>query len=260
MRLESYKDIPPCDEMKDVIVEILVEVITILSIATAEIKKGRRSESILANCLLSHIVLGRYLDRFLGKSDTEASLKRLDTLTQEEARLAIAKILKLTYVMDDKFHWLTDSAPNVSSLVNGILISFLSAIAQQLMGQAEEEKCSSYLSLSCLFSRPIIFVVRDLKRDLRIWLSPPDSSTIHNISRNLHHEGTATWFFQGENFNEWRTTPSLLWIHGKRSFLSSVSLFFMDSSFYSGLRKEHCLVCQFSFISYARLKFQLALA
>ena len=46
MRLESYKDISPSHEMMDLIVKIMVEVITILSLATTEIKQGRSSESI----------------------------------------------------------------------------------------------------------------------------------------------------------------------------------------------------------------------
>jgi len=59
---------------------------------------------------------------------------------------------------------------------------------------------------------------KQMRRDLHTWLSPPDSSTNHNISRNAHHEGTATWFFQGGIYKEWRSSPSLLWVHGKRTF------------------------------------------
>jgi len=51
---------------------------------------------------------------------------------------------------------------------------------------------------------------KQMLQDLHSWLSPPDSSTNHNISRNAHHEGTATWFFQGGIYKEWRSTPSLL--------------------------------------------------
>jgi len=52
------------------------------------------------------------------------------------------------------------------------------------------------------------------------WLSPPDPSTNHNIACRTHHKRTATWFFQGSIFEEWKTTGSLLWIHGKRAPLS----------------------------------------
>ena len=111
MRLESYKDIPPNHAMIDMIVKIMVEIISILSIATAEIKQRRRSELIASNLsFLSQISLGKYLNRLLGKNDIETALKRLDMLTQEEARMAIAEVLKVTHIMDDKICFLIDGA------------------------------------------------------------------------------------------------------------------------------------------------------
>ena len=43
-RLEVYTGVPPSTEMMDIIVQILVEVLSILGIATKEIKQGRLSE------------------------------------------------------------------------------------------------------------------------------------------------------------------------------------------------------------------------
>ncbi|KAH9047979.1 ankyrin repeat-containing domain protein [Lactarius deliciosus] len=50
---------------------------------------------------------------------------------------------------------------------------------------------------------------------LKGWLSPPDPSTNYNIGLRDLHEETATWFLEGRIFQEWRSTGSLLWIHGK---------------------------------------------
>ena len=58
----------------------------------------------------------------------------------------------------------------------------------------------------------------ELQEKLQKWLSPPDPSTNHNIARKAHHEGTATWFFRGGIFKQWKSSPSLLWVHGKRTF------------------------------------------
>ena len=55
-----------------------------------------------------------------------------------------------------------------------------------------------------------------LRKSIRKWLSPPDPSTNHNIACGVHHKKTATWFFEGSIFQEWKSTGSLLWIHGKR--------------------------------------------
>ena len=122
MRLESYKDIPPTHAMMDIIVKIMVEIISILSIATAEIEQGRRSEPIASNLSsFSHVALEKILNRLLGKSDIEAALKRLDTLSQEEARMAIVEVLKVTRMMDDRVRVLIDGAQNVVFLIHAIL-------------------------------------------------------------------------------------------------------------------------------------------
>ena len=45
-RLESYTELPPTAAMTDVIVKIMIEVLSILAIATKEVKQGRSSELI----------------------------------------------------------------------------------------------------------------------------------------------------------------------------------------------------------------------
>ena len=86
---------------------------------------------------------------------------------------------------------------------------------------------------------------KQLKQILRTWLSPSDPSTNHNIARKVQHKGAAVWFFRGSIFIEWKSTGSLLWIHGKRAFLSvfSSSQLLTFSDLRSGLREKHHLVC-----------------
>ena len=88
-----------------------------------------------------------------------------------------------------------------------------------------------------------------LRQDLRRWLSPPDPSTNHNMACNTHHEGTATWFFRGSFYQDWKSTPSqpILWIHGKRASLSHSCLLghhLTRSYICSWLRQDHSLVCR----------------
>ena len=45
-RLELYIEVTPTSAMTDIIIEIMVEVLTILGIATKEIRQGRLSESV----------------------------------------------------------------------------------------------------------------------------------------------------------------------------------------------------------------------
>jgi hypothetical protein len=46
-RLEVYTEVPPSAEMMDTIIQIMVEVLSILGIATKEIKQGRLSEQFI---------------------------------------------------------------------------------------------------------------------------------------------------------------------------------------------------------------------
>ena len=52
------------------------------------------------------------MKKVLGKNDIEDALKRLDTLTMEEARMAIAETLKVTNKVDDKVTVLIDGGQN----------------------------------------------------------------------------------------------------------------------------------------------------
>ncbi|KAF8273329.1 hypothetical protein EI94DRAFT_1716445 [Lactarius quietus] len=86
-RLENYTSVRPSAGMTDIIVKIMVEVLNVFAIATKEIRQGRTK---------------KYLKKLLGKMDIEDALKRLDKLTQEEARMATAQLLTLTHGVDGK--------------------------------------------------------------------------------------------------------------------------------------------------------------
>jgi hypothetical protein len=51
-----------------------------------------------------------------------------------------------------------------------------------------------------------------MRDDLRRWLSAPDPSTNHNIACSTQYQGTAAWFFEGNTFEEWKSTGPLLYI------------------------------------------------
>ena len=48
-RLEVYTEVPPTAEMMDTIIQIMVEILSILGIATKEIKQGRMSEQFITS-------------------------------------------------------------------------------------------------------------------------------------------------------------------------------------------------------------------
>jgi hypothetical protein len=80
------------------------------------------------------------------------------------------------------------------------------------------------------------------RQELRKWLASADPSTNHIISCGTQHKGTAKWFFRGSLFEEWRSTASLLWIHGKR-MLSESSPFHSDVTVYVAGSGKSVLWC-----------------
>jgi hypothetical protein len=132
----------------------------------------------------------KYMKKLIKKTEIEDGLKRLDKLTQEEAWMAAAQNDKRASVEDQ----VQQTAIDIDQLKRSSIPNLISA---------------DYGSLS-------IFSGNQLRENIHKWLSPPDPSTNHNIACATRRKKTATWFFQGSIFREWKSTGSLLWIHGKR--------------------------------------------
>ena len=91
-------------------------------------------------------------------------------------------------------------------------------VLKQIADVVDQEKRSSSPDLiSTDYRASRIISENQLRENIHRWLSPPDPSTNHNIACDTQHKKTATWFFQGSMFREWKSTGSLLWIHGKRA-------------------------------------------
>ena len=58
------------------------------------------------------------MKKLLGKNDIEDALKNLDTLTLEEARMAIAETLKVTNRVDDKVDKMDNKVDKVDDTVH----------------------------------------------------------------------------------------------------------------------------------------------
>ena len=107
--------------MKEIIVKIMVEVLSILGIVTREIGQGRTSMSFPVDISLKiNISVVTYLKKLIGRKDVEDALQRLDQLTQEEARMAAAEILTISRGIDDKVKAVDDKITDVVDKVKGV--------------------------------------------------------------------------------------------------------------------------------------------
>jgi archaellum component FlaC len=62
----------------------------------------------------------KYLKKLIGKNDIEDALRRLDRLTQEEARMAAAQLLKAANTIDNRVRGIADNVLVVDNRVAGI--------------------------------------------------------------------------------------------------------------------------------------------
>src|SRR5258707_13513698 len=67
--------------------------------------------------LLTEGWLEKYLKKLIGKTEIEDALKRLDKLTQEEARMAAAENLKVAHTVDERVKGVVDTVEAIDNKV-----------------------------------------------------------------------------------------------------------------------------------------------
>ena len=110
--------------MMDLITLIMVEVLSILGIATKEMKQGRLSKHLLYNIQYNNCLtkdcLEKYVKKLIGKTKLEDALKRLDKLTQEEARMASAQNLNIGHTVDERVRGVVDKVVAIDDRVANV--------------------------------------------------------------------------------------------------------------------------------------------
>jgi hypothetical protein len=69
---------------------------------------------------LTELFSETYLKKLVGRTEIEDALKRLDKLTQEEARMATAQVLRVTHTVDERVKGVTDDVLGVDNRVAGV--------------------------------------------------------------------------------------------------------------------------------------------
>jgi hypothetical protein len=88
--------------MTNKMVQITVEILDILAIATKEISQSRASEFDLRLTFLeAKISPEKFVKRVVGWTKLEDGLKKLDKLTNEEVAMASAQLLRVTHIINE---------------------------------------------------------------------------------------------------------------------------------------------------------------
>ena len=91
--------------MSEVLVKIVIELLSILSIATKEVSRRRASEYLSKtrdiSTFTTHVLSELFARKLLGRTDIEDALKKLDSLIQEEFQMVMVQVLKVTTEVND---------------------------------------------------------------------------------------------------------------------------------------------------------------
>jgi hypothetical protein len=97
-RLEVYTTIPPTPILTDIVVKIMVELLSVLALASKQIKQGRLSKlRCHLRVFVTQCAAEKFTKKLLGESEIETVLQRLDRLTQDEARMTVAQALGVVH-------------------------------------------------------------------------------------------------------------------------------------------------------------------
>jgi hypothetical protein len=99
-RMEIYTTIPPTPIMTEVVVKIMVELLSVLALASKQIKQGRFSKYAVTykcNVFVTQCAAEKFTKKLLGENEIETVLQRLDRLTQDEARMTVVQTLGVVH-------------------------------------------------------------------------------------------------------------------------------------------------------------------
>jgi len=152
-RLDIYTKIELTPIMTGIIVKIMATLLSVLALATKQIKQRR---------------FKKFARKLLGESEIEDVLQKLKQLTEEEARMGVAETLGLV-------HGLVGNVKLIMEDREASMVSIRrdSAALQQVLSKINKMNHDQ------------------LQRAVKDWLSAPDPSTKHIRVSNLRHSGTA---------------------------------------------------------------------
>ncbi|KAI9449038.1 hypothetical protein BJY52DRAFT_1228002 [Lactarius psammicola] len=275
-RLEQYIEVRPTVAMTDIIVKIMAEVLSILGIVTKEVGQGRTKAYLKK--LIGRKDVEDALQRLDALTQEEARMAAAEALTitrgiddkvkdlndkVKDVDDRVKDVDDKVKDVDEKVEGVDERVQAVDIKVDGIYdrvrtvdskvqrvdhkvgtviqgVKEAGVAIQQVANQVTDLNRSSSSNLFIADHEPLTTLTgNELRKDLRKWITPPDPSVNYNTASGSHHDGTAAWCTKGITLADWKTSGSLLWIHGKpgsgKSILSSVIIRDIKSTSDAGL-------------------------
>ncbi|KAF8256822.1 hypothetical protein EI94DRAFT_1710150 [Lactarius quietus] len=114
-RLDIYAKISLSPVMTEIVVKMMVELVSVLALARKQIKQGRFKQ---------------FAKKLLGDTEIESILRRLDRLTQEEARMMDAQILEVVYGLINNMKVVMDGGEASTSAIRKSLVTMQDVLSE----------------------------------------------------------------------------------------------------------------------------------
>ena len=165
--------------------KIMVKVLDILGTTTKEMKQSRASEFIPHLTLLeAHVLSEKFLKKVAGITKLEDGLTQLDKLTNEEARMAYAEVLRIAHNIDKKVEGVDEKVQCVGIQVKGVdkKVEVVEEKVQMVLDSARRTACDlndGKSSLSILSSSAVEHLTRSQGRNYERTLEYGNLLLIH---------------------------------------------------------------------------------
>jgi hypothetical protein len=120
-RLNSYTGIPLTNDFRELLGNIMAQILSILALSTKTMTERRTSELVHGLCsFLANYDSEKFLKRLIGRTDVEDAVLRLDSLTKEESLMAVAQNLEVTHDVNGNVKDIKVLAEDIDNKVQAI--------------------------------------------------------------------------------------------------------------------------------------------
>lgn len=121
-RLNRYTTILLTNELTELLGKIMTQILSVLALSTKAMTEKRMSESTLFLFSFANYGLEKILKRFTGKTDIEDAFQRLDSLTQEESLMVVARSLEVAHHVDSNVEAIKALTENIDDTLRRLLL------------------------------------------------------------------------------------------------------------------------------------------
>ena len=177
---------PLANEWTELLGKIMAQILFILALSTRVMTERRLSKLTPAQYSLADYVSEKFFKKLIGKTDVEDAFLRLESLTNEESLMTVAKNLEVTFDIDGNVKRIQVLAEDIDSKVR-VIERATQSIDQNVKASHERTQC--FPSISRMY-RPFSYCISNTgaEKDQRLLLL---DGTALTVEADLLAQGTS---------------------------------------------------------------------